>query len=385
MNRFCLFLVLTASLCLNVDKAQAFLPQNPSVFYYTTPSSCSPLVHHRSFFASIALAAKRKKESMAAKRKRRAQATQKRLQQMETAKSELPPSKLDFKTPPKPPTPTGVSTENNVDDEATTQKAKALVEAQRESVKMLTHVANQVAAIDLETLVESLDNRGYFVVDDFLKDDEIVNVLQKESEDLYQNNEMTADASNLGIGEFIVAIEGGNEQYPKCPRSIELIFSLTSKLSARFNSDDGFKEKVVTLDDRACSNAVARLFNRSALKASLQLLLGVDDDMDQALENLKPPPFQTVIEKDKLEKETEESTTNDLRKISICYYAVPSRWGASLGGGVSFEGGSTVEAKRNRLVIWKSDTTPCRREPFRGSDDVSLASCFELNLVHQKQ
>lgn len=354
---------------------------------------------------------------MAAKRKRRAGATQKKRAAVERAKAEWPPSKLDLHNnnagPSVPSSSSQSSSEQQPQEEREpTQRAKALVAAQQESVKMLTHVTQRIqSAIDVESLARDFATRGYHVVDDFLDDPEVVNTLQRECEALYStHNDMTVDlqpgstssGGGLGTGEFGAALQGGEDQYPKCPRSIELIVSLTSKLSPKINVHENLR-----LDERACSGALARIFDRSALRASLKLLLGDDGTEDRVLDEppmTPPPPFRTVVEINKDDDDaTAKKPQEDLKKVSICYFAVPTSWDDSCGGGLTFsnnnnnsvhdddyddnngDSGHRVEAKRDRMVLWKSDTTRYRREPFRGRDDVPLASWLELHLIQQQQ
>jgi hypothetical protein len=363
--------------------------------------------HHLAVVPTTQLwAAKRNKESMAAKRKRRAQSALKRQQALAESTSQLTPSKLDFKTPPKRTQPTQVAAaepaKEEDDDAYVSSNAKDLVEAQRESVKMLTFVTERIEKeLPIDQVLEDLQIQGYSVVDDFLNDDTIVSTMESEAQRMYENNDMTADVTNLGTGEFLVALEGGTDQYPKCPRSIELVVSLTNKLAARLNTQ---KEQpnmeedlpLPLLNDRACSRALCRLFDRSALQASLKLLLGDSESVEAALNKkaaaaaaaaaVSSLPFQTVIEKDREDNDKEE----DLRKLSLCYYFVPSKWDGDCGGSMTFESStsdnpSSVSAKRDRLVLWKSDSAAYRKEPFRGTDEFSVASCIELHLLQQQQ
>ena len=352
-----------------------------------------------------------KKPSMAEKRKRRAQATQRRQQALEESVAKLPKSKLDFKTPPPPPSPSVAAgtpaTATTTSPEQT--KAKALIQSQRESVQMLTHVTHQIeTTIDLQQLSTDLSQRGYYVLDHFLNDS-VVETLQLESQQLYASSNMTTDVRQLGMGQFVAALVGGAEQYPSCPRSIEWVVSVTSKLSARINgaarndtttsSQEGEYWKGYDLNDRACSRALARFFDRSALLASQKLLLlGENGDKDeatveQAIANLQAmEAFQTVMEQDAAADDTTTTEQPDLRRLSVFYYLVPEGWEEPCGGHLSFQQPGkddvatihTVHAKRNRLVLWKSDTTAYQREPFRGSETMPMASSLELHLV-QKQ
>jgi len=108
---------------------------------------------------------------------------------------------------------------------------------------------------------------------------------------------------------------------------------------------------------------------------------------------------------------TTNNSERDLRTVSILYYLVPSEWNEECGGHLTFRRGNndddsdnkddddddddsnvvTVYAKRNRLVLWKSQDTVYRREPFLGKNDrnntnnVTRASTIELHLVERKQ
>jgi hypothetical protein len=320
---------------------------------------------------------------MAQKRQRRSEARQRRQQSLQERNSKIPPSALDFKSP----SPTAVGTSSDGEEQqqanATTSRAKQLVDAQRESVQMLTHVTEQLEAriVSVQDMLTALNERGYYVVDELLRDN-VVQQLQNESLSLYfvESHEMTPDVNALGSGEFLAAVQGGPEQYPKCPRTIEWVVSVTGKLAALINTQQQLLD--YSLDDRACSKAVVRLFDRSSLQASLHLLMGQNspEALQQAIQNLKPPPLQTVLERD---------ATADRRKISVSYFLTPPEWDHAYGGHLTFATATTepttVHAKRNRLVIYKSDTTLVRREPFRGSDDMTTASCLELHLVQRRK
>ncbi|CAB9508914.1 expressed unknown protein [Seminavis robusta] len=351
------------------------------------PPSAVASPRQQSWTLLFASGKKTKKGGMAEKRKRRSQARQQRQQALMEANAQLPASKLDFKTPPPPPTPTapgGSATVDELEQEATNSKARELVETQRESVNMLTHVTEQLEASSSRLEELSSQEEGYVVLDNLL-DESVVQQLQDESMALYEQNEMTADVSQLGTGEFITAIQGGAEQYPKCPRTIEWVVAVTGKLAALCNSQ---LQDAVELEDRACSRAVARLFDRSSLQASLHLLMGQDspEAVQHAIQNLKPASLQTVIERDQEDEE-------DFRKISVCYFLTDPTWNEACGGHLTFATGSTtedattttIEALRNRLVIWRSDTTRVRREPFRGSEILTTASTIELHLVQKQQ
>ena len=77
-------------------------------------------------------------------------------------------------------------------------------------------------------------------------------------------------------------------------------------------------------------------------------------------------PFARVVES--------SADTEDQRRLSLRYYLVPTEW--RFGGGIEFEGknaddaGVVVEAKRDRLVLWKSAETALRGLPVQRAESV---------------
>jgi hypothetical protein len=295
------------------------------------------------------MAAKRK-VSMAEKLKRRSANT--RNSRQNNPYENLPPSKLDFKK-------SGTSSPTVVDPATAANQAKELLASQRKSVDMLTMIRERVEALPADDILSALDSSGYFVADGFLGDETILSQLQAEAVSLYEGEEMEVDTSNLGSGEYIVPIQGGKEQYAKCPRSVELVVSTTKHIPEATES--------MKLDASACM-ATLRTFDRKAFKASVGLLTGSDD-------NDVPLPEQAygkvVMEED------------DKRKLTLHYYLLPESWNKSCGGGLTFESGGSVTAQRDRLVILKSDTTLFKKVPWSGSDENAIGSCIELHLVRK--
>ncbi|GKY91825.1 hypothetical protein MPSEU_000154100 [Mayamaea pseudoterrestris] len=140
---------------------------------------------------------------------------------------------------------------------------------------------------------------------------------------------MQADMDAIGLGEYVTSIQGGQDQYRQCPRSIEFIVSATK----HFPGDHLDKTKTM---------ATMRTFSRKSWLASVQLLTGKNESYSEPEVFWKP--FRTVRIDD-----------NDARRLSMIYFAVPVGW--EFGGRLSFrdESREVVEARRDRLVIWKSD------------------------------
>lgn len=234
-------------------------------------------------------------------------------------------------------------------------RAEEVLEAQRKSVGMLTLVRERVESLNYDDIQSSLETRGYFVVDDFLNNDDIVNELQKEGEALLRKDRMEVDLQQLGSGEYVCMIEGGEEQYTECPRSVELVVSATKHMSPAFEGKE--------LNPSACM-ATMRTFDRKARLASLELLQGENKDID-----MPERPFGIVA--------TEE---NDARRISLLYYAISNDWQDE--GGVTFEEtGETIPAKRDRLLLLESETCRYRQERWKGKEGLERASSVELHLV----
>lgn len=274
------------------------------------------------------LAAKRNKLSAKEKRKRRAKQLQPRPLSGKPVNFDKPTVDIDEKQA------------EATADAPPSERAQQLVEAQRKSVSMLTHVRERVEALDYEEIQSSLDEKGYAVIDSFLEKDDIIDELQQEGLALFENDKMEVDLTNLGSGEYVCKIEGGEEQYTTCPRSVEFVVSMTKHMAPLFSGDPS-----------ACM-ATMRTYDKKAQQASLELLSGEPSKR----------PLQIVA--------TEEK---DQRKISVLYY--PTK-----GGGVTFDDETTIPAERDRLFILKSDSCLHRQEPWSGEDG-EKASCIELHLI----
>lgn len=284
-------------------------------------------------------AIRKKKLNMAEKRKRRAKTPQRR--------HDLPPSKLDFAKPSKPLEATKAPNVKPTDS-AEMSKAKELLEAQRASVATLTKVKECFEKIPAEDLARALESKGYWYTDNFLADATLIDQLQTEGSELLEK--MKPDG--LGSGEYVVNLQGGQEQYVQAPRSIEWVVSATK----HFPSSDALP----VLDSANCMG-IMRTFDRKAFLASLNLLTGNEKSSESQR------PLEPVVTDD-----------SDLRVLSMRYYLVPSEW--QFGGSLEFPEEVTVDACRDRLVIFKSDL-PYRSLTWKGDNDNLRASCMELHLV----
>ena len=100
------------------------------------------------------------------------------------------------------------------------------------------------------------------------------------------------------------------------------------------------------------------------------------DDVDASALPRPPQPWRRVV--------TDPAT--DRRRLSLYYYLVPEEWNAAAcGGGLTFLGPdhqeTTIAAQRDRLVIFLSNTTTFRTEPWIGSREMPHGSCIEMHLV----
>jgi hypothetical protein len=229
--------------------------------------------------------------------------------------------------------------------------AKQMVEAQRKSIDMLTFVRQRVESLPLTAIVESLKTDGYVVVDDFLASDDAVSKIQAEGLALFEKDSMEKDLTRLGSGEYIVSIKGGDEQYCICPRTIETVVSITKHLTSSLPDFD--------LDGSNCM-ANMRTYDRSSRQASLTLV--------QSQDVLVPKPFQTIVDGE-----------SDGRKVTLLYYPIAPDWPD---GGVTMERGERlVTAKRDRLILLRSDSCRHRHECFGGNEGTPQASCLELHFL----
>jgi hypothetical protein len=277
---------------------------------------------------------------------------------------------------------------------AAADKARELLEAQRDSVDMLTMVRGRIESTLCGPAIESLRRDGFVVVDDFLRDEWVLDQMVQEATNTVDGDNSTAvDAANLGSGQYLTPLLGGDGQYRLCPRTVEFVVSSTRHLPKAVNdrNDDGTtttttssSSSAFTLDASACM-ATLRSFDRRALKASLALFTGTDDDD----ENDKIDDVDVWLDGQSVDPSTLQVVArdeDDPRRLSVYYYVLPDEWDERCGGGLVFESG-VVPARRDRLVLFYSDRTKCRTVPWRGSDSspsTMAGHAIELHLVNKR-
>ena len=242
----------------------------------STATNYGFIQHH--LLSSTALSAKKKKLSMAEKRKRRGR--------------KLPPRKverpavLDRTAPIDQWAPTQTTDEAVVQmksqedaaasaaaaEEAAIQaRAAELIASQRKSVDTLTHIKERVEALPYDVIGKELQSKGYYVMDQFLDQVELVSEMGAEALAMMEGDKLERDVSNLESGEFDTRITGGEEQYTDLPRTVEYIVSSTRHMPPLLEEMGGGDVLGCALDATA-STGTLRVFDRKARESSLALL-----------------------------------------------------------------------------------------------------------------
>jgi len=268
----------------------------------------------------------------------------------------------------------------------TKAKAAALVDSQRKSVEVLTEIRTRIESLPADQILDAMDGK-YVVFDDVLGEDLCREILE-EGQSMFDNNKMELDL-NAGItsGNYGVAIKGGKEQYVDCPRSVEYVVSASRHLTGMLNkAGDGedaaksIKSLPYKLDETA-SMAGWRLFDRKARVSSLTLLTGNDNAGNDTLD-LEKKPFGCIVD--------QNSDEVDMRKVTVIYYMTPNSWDEDCGGGVTFQDvdGSerNVKAKNDRLLLFNSEKSVHRLEPWIGKEGIDGSSGYIVaHLVRERQ
>lgn len=274
-------------------------------------------------------------------------------------------------------------------------RAAALVESQRKSVEALTHVRECVEGLPYDAIVSALNEpQGYYVTDSFLNDENMVFEMESESLSMLNDNKLELDLTYVGSGEYVTRLEGGEEQYKDCPRSIEFLVSLTRHMTPLLNERGLMEGRGCRLDEAASMGSL-RVYDRKVRMDTLGMLIGKDDEENKRGGNvgeeeevpapLLPRPFGYANGNDE----------DDARKVTVLYFLTPSGWDGPCGGGVTVrregdvtdvrDGGDNdgvlVEAKRDRLVIFRSDSCLVRMEAWDGRDEMESGSCLVTHLV----
>lgn len=348
-------------LALVVVSASAFSP--PFIGQHHTTSTSTPNL------TSLG-AAKKKKLSMAEKRKRRGR--------------KLPPRKLERpavldRTAPidqwaKVKTTDESVAEMKEQEDAAASAADAeiqaraaeLIESQRKSVDTLTLIKERVEALSYANMAEALQTKGYYIEDNFLGKEELVNEMQQEALAMMSADKLERDVSNLESGEFACPIRGGEDQYVDLARTVEYIVSLTRHMPPLIEEYNGgvMLDGGCSLDATASSGSL-RVFDRKARESSLDLLTEAPPPRDFGLIN--------------------EGNVSNVKKITVLYFLSPADWNAECGGGVTFEkDGSVVEPTRDRLLVFRSDTCSHRMEPYSGKEEIMDNCAYIVNHLLRK-
>ena len=313
----------------------------------TTSTATTNVVLQHHLLSSTALSAKKKKLSMAEKRKRRGR--------------KLPPRKverpavLDRTAPidqwaPTQTTDEAVAQMKSQEDAAASAaaaeeaaiqaRAAELIASQRKSVDTLTHIKERVEALPCDVIGKELQSKGYYVMDQFLDQAELVSEIESEALAMMEGDKLERDVSNLESGEFATRITGGEEQYTDLPRTVEYIVSSTRHMPPLLEEMGGGDVLGCALDATA-STGTLRVFDRKARESSLALLSEAPPARDFALVN--------------------DGNASDPKKITVVYFL--SDLSESEGGGLGFEDGTVVSPASDRLVIFRPDTCKHRMEP----------------------
>jgi len=270
-------------------------------------------------------------------------------------------------------------------------QAASLIESQRKSVDMLTHVREQIEGLPISDVVsvlsdsvsDDLDN-NYFVQDDFLNNIEQLKELHDESISLLRKDKLSL--IQVASGEYIAPLTGG-DAYVDSPRSVEFVVSLTRHLPPLINNE-GKVEEEDGKDSARCSissefqlDETASMMNimvydRNARLASMKLFSG---DADQQDDNMLQRKFEYINGED----------ASDARKVTAVYFTCDSNWDSECGGGITIRNSKTnedvvIEAKCNRLVLFRSDLTLRKRNVWVGKDGVDFGGCLVTHLVRSQ-
>lgn len=204
--------------------------------------------------------------------------------------------------------------------------------------------------------------------------------------------ELDIDGGGICSGEYVAAIVGGAEQYVDCPRCVEYVVSLTRHLPLKLDDGVGDEGDGVTGAgggssslgfrlDGAASMAGIRTFDRNARLNALKLLLP-----DNSSSDIEARPFKYIVD---------GNIQDDRRKITALYFMVPDGWNAQCGGGVRIktvangdEGNKDdndneviIEAKKDRLLIFRSDLCLHSMEGWVGSEGLEVGSHLETHFI----
>lgn len=232
--------------------------------------------------------------------------------------------------------------------------------------------------------VQSLAEKGFFVHDGFLSAkvggetdeedaafaDDLLTEMLSEGSNMLGTDKLERDITRLGDGEYAARIVGG-EKYVDCPRITEYVVSLTRHLPPLLNKAiDALSDASMTKLDATASMGTLRWYERKT-RIAAQALLAQPEDDDVSIDR----QFGVVCG-------DAEGTDNDLRRLSAMLYLSSKEWDATTcGGGVTMEGGESVGAVRDRILLLRSDTCTHRPEPWKGNENNEEAGVITVHFV----
>jgi len=280
--------------------------------------------------------------------------------------------------------------------------AAKLISAQRKSVATLTLVKERVEALNYEEISNDLKSKGWFVVDDFMgsstttstststststttstttttavTEDDLVEEMAAECEQLLEEEMLELDVAHVASGEYCARLEGGERQYKYCPRCIEFLVSATRHMAPSFTTHLKHDWNDLNLNEKASMGSV-RVYSRRAQQAAESLLKQRSHNDDYDASSLRPFGYANG------------GDSEDARKITLLYFVTPHGWDTeNCGGGITIRQGENesddhlIRAKRDRLVIFRSDSCLVRMDAWKGNDDgKEMASSIVTHLV----
>eukprot|EP00978_Attheya_sp_CCMP212_P014589 scaffold37281_cov44-Attheya_sp.AAC.3 len=271
------------------------------------------------------------------------------------------------------------------------KKAAKLISAQRKSVATLTFVKERVEALNYEEISNELKSKGWFVVDDFMgssttststtttttvMEDDLVEEMAAECEQLLEEEMLELDVAHVASGEYCARLEGGERQYKYCPRCIEFLVSATRHMAPNFTTHLKHDWNDLNLNEKASMGSV-RVYSRRAQQAAESLLKQRSENDDDDASSLRAFGYANG------------GDSEDARKITLLYFVTPHGWDTEdCGGGITIRQGEKdsedhlIRAKRDRLVIFRSDSCLVRMDAWKGNDDgKEMASSIVTHLV----
>ena len=261
------------------------------------------------------------------------------------------------------------------------KKASELIETQRKSIAMLKHVENKVNDLPHEEIITSLHQRGYYIKDNFLDDEDILSIMLNEATKIHTEKAklQLAPSPDLGVasGEYSGQLKGGSD-YADTPRCTEFVVSLTRHLCPNLNKVS-IKSNSITLDETASMSKI-HIFDRKAQRSALALLTGGDDDnIERSIDrsgSSRPYIFVT------------DGNEEDFRSITCYFYLTPKKWNDGCGGGIALKDISSSEenhifSKNDRLILFDSHSTRFKELPWVGASNMEYGSYIVTHLVRK--